>query len=166
MDIDTPEFMKYFLDFSAAVTGFSRFDLQGTGQASLYFSTIRGIIGDEIFGELLQTFHTLHQRANSENDPSILTEGITDEILISGKLGPITRNIIKLWYTATWYQLSPEWREKFGVRQNDNTFIVSPYAYPEGLLWRAIGVNPPGAKAPGYASWSYEPSIKFTSPQN
>ncbi|MDJ0532799.1 MAG: hypothetical protein QNJ70_09935 [Xenococcaceae cyanobacterium MO_207.B15] len=166
MDIDTPDLMEYFLNFSAAVTGFSRFDLLGTGQASLYFSTIEGIIGGEIFRELLQTFHELYVRANSENDASILTEGITDQILMSGKLGPIASNIIKLWYSATWYQLPDPWREKFGARQNDTSFVVSPYAYPEGLLWQAIGVNPPGAKAPGYASWQYPPSVRLTSPKN
>ncbi|MDJ0717460.1 MAG: hypothetical protein QNJ54_25115 [Prochloraceae cyanobacterium] len=162
MDIDTPEFMEYFLDFSVAVTGFSRFDLQGTGQVSLYFSTIRGIIGDQIFGELLQTFHDLDRKAKRENNQSVLTDGISFEILVSGKLGPIARNIIKLWYTAIWYQLPSPWQEKFGARQNDITFIVSPYAYPEGLLWPAIGVNPPGAKAPGYGTWSEPPSVKLS----
>ncbi|MEM9922715.1 MAG: hypothetical protein AAF915_03000 [Cyanobacteria bacterium P01_D01_bin.50] len=143
MDIDTPKFMEYFLDFSVAVTGFSRFDLQGTGQASLYFETIRGIIGGEMFRELLQTFQ----------------DGGVDDILISAKLGPIARNIIKLWYMATWEQLPEAWRKTFGSRQNDSTFIVSPYAYPEGLLWSAIGVNPPAAKAPGYGTWSEPPSF-------
>ena len=162
MDIDRPEFMEYFLDFSAAVTGFSRFDLQGTGQVSLYFTTIRGIIGGDIFGELLQTFHDLDVKAKSENDESILTDGLNFEILVSGKLGPIARNIIKLWYVATWYQLPVAWREKFGARQNDTTFIVSPHAYPEGLLWPTIGVNPPAAKAPGYGTWSEPPSVKLS----
>ncbi|MDJ0738046.1 MAG: hypothetical protein QNJ47_28995 [Nostocaceae cyanobacterium] len=145
-------------------TGFDQFHLQGTGQASLYFDTIRSIIGSNIFGEFLQIVHQLDERANSENNPSILIEGVNLEILVSGKLGPIARNIIKLWYTATWYQLPDVWRDKFGARQNDTTFIVSPYAYPEGLLWVAIGVNPPAAKAPGYESWSYPPSVTLPSP--
>ena len=105
MDIDSCEFMdkfmEYFLDFSVAVTGFSRFDLLGTGQSSLYFDTIRGVIGSEIFGELLQTFHD---------------HGL-DQILESGKLAPIARNIIKLWYMATWEELPPEWRERLREQQ-------------------------------------------------
>ena len=60
---------------------------------------------------------------------------------------------------ATWYQLPQSWRETFGVKESDRTFVVSPQAYPEGLLWPAIGVNPPAAKAPGYGTWSNPPLV-------
>lgn len=149
MNIDKPEFMGYFLDLSVAVTGFSRFHLQGTGQASLYFDTVRSIIGGEMFGELLQTFHD---------------RGV-EAVLESGKLGPIARNILKLWYIATWEKLPPEWNKRFGTLTNDSTFIASPYAYTEGLVWTAIGVNPPAAKAPGYETWSNPPSVTLRSPK-
>lgn len=159
MDINAPDFMEYFLDFSVVLTGFSRFHLQGTGQASLYFGSIRDIIGQDMFGELLQTFHRLDIEAQNNNDESILTNGLRSEILGSEKLGSIARNIIKLWYVATWYELPKDWREVFGSQENDKTFIPSPQAYPEGLLWPTIGVNPPGAKGPGYATWSEPPSV-------
>lgn len=159
MDINAPDFMEYFLDFSVVLTGFSRFHLQGTGQASLYFSTIRDIIGQDMFGEILQTFHRLDLEAQNKNDESILTNKLRYEIFGSEKLGPIARNIIKLWYVATWYELPKDWRDVFGIKENDKTFIPSPQAYPEGLLWPTIGVNPPGAKAPGYATWSEPPSV-------
>ncbi|ACK67115.1 conserved hypothetical protein [Rippkaea orientalis PCC 8801] len=150
MDIDKPEYMGYFLDLSVVVTGFSRFHLQGTGQDSLYFDTVRSIIGGEMFAELLKTFHE---------------QGL-DAVLESGKFEPIVRNIIKLWYIATWEKLPPEWQERFGTPLNDSTFIASPYAYTEGLVWPAVGVNPPAAKAPGYESWSYPPSVTLASPKN
>lgn len=159
MDINAPDFMEYFLDFSVVLTGFSRFHLQGTGQASLYFRTIRDIIGQDMFGEILQTFHRLDLEAQNKNDESILTNKLRYEIFGSEKLGPIARNIIKLWYVATWYELPKDWRDVFGIKENDKTFIPSPQAYPEGLLWPTIGVNPPGAKAPGYATWSEPPSV-------
>lgn len=159
--IDKPEFIEYFLDFSVAVTGFSRLHLQGTGQASLYFDTIQSVIGSDLFGELLQTFHRLVVKAKSEKDESILTQGLRSDILGSEKLGPIARNIIKLWYVATWYQLPKSWRESFGTKENDGTRIVSPQAYPEGLLWASIGVNPPAAKAPGYGTWSEPPLVSL-----
>ena len=147
MDIDKSELMKYFLDFSVEVTGFSKFDLQGTGQVDLYFETIWGVIGGEMFKELLQTF-------DKHKD--------VEKILASPKLGVIARNIIKLWYIATWEELPPVWREQFGTTLNDSTFIASPQAYPEGLVWRAIGVNPPGAKAPGYGTWSEPPAVSLS----
>ena len=54
----------------------------------------------------------------------------------------------------------PEWTESFGALENDVTFVVSPAAYTEGLLWRAIGARPHGAKAPGYGSWAAPPRIE------
>jgi len=159
MAINASELREYFLDISVTLTGFTRFHLEGTGQTSLYFDTIRDIIGGDLFGELLQTFHRLDLEAQNKNNKSILTQGIRSEILGSEKIGPIARNIIKLWYVATWYQLPQDWRETFGTKEKDKTFIPSSQAYPEGLLWPAIGVNPPGAKAPGYATWSEPPSI-------
>ena len=159
MDIDTPEFMEYFLDLSVALTGFPKFNLQGTGQVSLYFSTIRDIVGGDMFRELLDTYHRLHVMTVDNAAP--LAKRLRSDILGSEKFGPIARNIIKLWYVATWYQLPSSWRTTFGANEKDQTFIVSPQAYPEGLLWPTIGVNPPAAKAPGYGTWSEPPTAKL-----
>lgn len=163
MGINEADLRKYFLKFSVVVTGFPKFHLEGTGLASLYFETVRDIIGEELFKELLETFHRLEElKAKENNDESILTNGLRSEILGSEKLGPIARNIIKLWYVATWYQLPQSWRDVFGTKKNDRTFIISPQAYPEGLLWPAIGVNPPGAKPPGYGTWSEPPLVSLS----
>ncbi len=162
MSIDKSDLMDYFLDFSAVVTGFSRFDLEGTGQAELYFDTVWEIIGSEILGELLEIFHDLDRRAKKRYDPSILTEGLRSKILVSAKRGPIARNIIKLWYSSTWEQLPPAWQTWYGNGKDDKTFIPSAQAYPEGLVWRAVGVNPPGAKAPGYGTWSEPPVVSLS----
>lgn len=160
MDINAPEAMESFLEFSVVLTGFPRFHLQGTGQASLYFDTIRDIIGKDMFEEVLQAFHDLNCKAKNKTDESesILTNGLRSDILGSEKLGPITRNIIKLWYMSTWYELPQEWRDVYGVKEKDTLFIPSPQAYPEGLLWPTIGVNPPGAKGPGYGTWKEPPA--------
>ena len=153
------QLLDYFLDLSVALTGFSKFQLQGTGQVTAYYSTVEKIIGKELFEELLHTFHRLEEQAQADNYESLVAQGLRSEILGSEKLGAIARNIIKLWYVATWYQLPQSWRETFGVKQSDRTFVVSPQAYPEGLLWQAIGVNPPAAKAPGYGTWSDPPLV-------
>ncbi len=143
MTIDDPKLMDYFLDFSVLATGYSRFHLLGTGQASLYFDTVRGVIGGEMFADFLETFNN---------------HGV-DWVLGSAKFGPIARNIIKLWYIATWEELPLLWKIGFGDKINDGTFIASPHAYPEGLVWQTVGVNPPAAKAPGYETWKYRPII-------
>ena len=154
--LDQSEMKEYFLDLSVALTGFSKFDLQGTGQADSYYSTVEQNTDSGLFPELLQTFHNLDLKAKSANDQSILEQGMRSEILESEKLGAIARNIIKLWYVATWYPLDQQ------SKGDQEPFIVSPQAYPEGLLWRSIGANPPAAKAPGYGTWSEKPSIPLS----
>jgi hypothetical protein len=140
---------RRFLAFSSEVTAFTVFDLQGTGQADSYLSTVARVVGEQALTELLDAYDkTAHTARALEAD-----------IFSSEKLGPIARNIIKLWYAGVWYGLPPEWTESFGARENDGTFTASPEAYPEGLLWRAIGANPPGARAPGYGSWAHAPLI-------
>ncbi|MBD2578379.1 hypothetical protein H6G50_11935 [Oscillatoria sp. FACHB-1406] len=158
MDINASNSMKSFLALSALLTGFSEFQLQGTGQAQLYFDTVLSVVGEEILAELFQTF----DRINTNSDASNLESQLRSEILGSEKLGAIARNIIKLWYVSTWYQLPAAWRDEFGTKANDRTFIPSPAAYPEGLLWPAIGVNPPGAKGLGYGVWSEPPTVSLT----
>ncbi|MDY6806296.1 MAG: hypothetical protein SXA11_21170 [Cyanobacteriota bacterium] len=165
--MDKTDLMEYFLDFSVAATGFSRFELEGTGQAPLYFETVLQQTGEEILGELLQTFHELVRSAEKEYKPGIFTEGLQSKIMASGKLGPIARNIIKLWYIATWDALPSEWQKWYATsqeeaREEEAPFIPSPQAYPEGLVWKAVGVNPPGAKPQGYGTWSDPPSVSLS----
>ncbi|HST82300.1 MAG TPA: hypothetical protein VLL08_11240 [Kineosporiaceae bacterium] len=149
--------MQRFLAFSAEVTAFGSVDLHGTGQAPSYLNTVVGVVGEGLLGELLDVY----QRTVDEESPDrrTRTQVLSRELFSDEKLGPIARNIIKLWYVGVWFELPSEWTETFGALENDGTFTASPQAYPEGLLWRAIGANPPGARAPGYGSWAEPPRI-------
>jgi len=146
--VDDTVLREYFMNLSAEGTGFSRADLDATAQSVVYFDSVRNIIGDAVFGELLQLYH----------------DGGFDAVLNSKKYGPIARNITKLWYAATWEQLPREWRDAYGSPPNDKTFVISSDAYTTGLLWAAIGVNPPGANAPGFGTWSDPPNIPTQTP--
>lgn len=146
-----------FLALSTVVTNFTVFNLQGTGQANVYYDTVVSVVSEDTMGELLAEFRAV--QSDTRDDPDLLDKRLRIDILSNEKLGPITRNIIKLWYIGTWYQLPQAWRERFGADENDKTFIPSPNAYVEGLLWPAIGAHPPGAKAPGYGTWTAAPKI-------
>lgn len=147
-----------FLEFSSAVTGFSAFRLLGTGQAELYLSTANDIVGGATVKELLDTFQRIARE--SGGDEAAFERTFRRDVMSHEKLGPVTRNIIKLWYVGTWYELSRDWRETYGENTNDRTFVVSPIAYTEGLLWPAIGANPSGAKPLGYGTWAMPPRIE------
>lgn len=146
-----------FLSLSSVVTGFTAFQLQGTGQAESYFSTLIDILGETTVAALLQAFRRVRREAGE--DEAALDRLLRAAIFGDEKFGPIARNLIKLWYVGTWYQLPAVWREVFGALEKDTTVVVSPAAYTEGLLWPAIGANPAGAKGPGYGTWGAPPRI-------
>jgi hypothetical protein len=146
-----------FLAFSAVVTAFSTVALQGTGLAVQYLSTVDDVVGADVTDALLEAFGRVQGSAPA--DQAALENLLRREVLSDEKLGPVARSIIKLWYIGTWYELSPDWTDTYGARENNTTFVVSAAAYTEGLLWPAIGANPHGAKGPGYGSWAGPPRI-------
>jgi hypothetical protein len=150
--------MDRFLAFSAQITGFTVFELWGTGQAEAYFSTVSDVVGQELMAQVLDAYDRARSKPPAEWEFCLRREVFGDE-----KLGPIARNIIKLWYLGIWFELPRAWTEAFGARENNIMFMVSAAAYTEGLLWPAIGANPPGAKGPGYASWVGPPQIRQAS---
>ncbi|WP_298271195.1 hypothetical protein [Gemmatimonas sp.] len=146
-----------FLALSSLLTGFTRFRLQGTGQADLYFTTVLAVVGEKTMNELLQAHAVI--AAHGATDETALESLLRRDILSHEKLGPVARNIIKLWFIGTWYELPAEWRDVFGAPARDGTFVPAPSAYVEGLLWPTIGANPAGAKGPGYGTWAEPPRI-------
>jgi hypothetical protein len=149
--------LQAFVAFSAEVTGFTEFELHGTGHPEEFRSTVAEAVGDEILVELLEPWSRLFEEAQGER--SVIQTRLRHEIFSDPKLGPVGRNIVKLWYVGIWYELPPEWIDAFGALEKNYTFTVSPSAYTEALLWPAIGANPPGVKGPGYASWARPPRI-------
>lgn len=175
---NTEKSLRDFVKFSATVTGFSEFDLWGTGQAEAYYKTVVDQEGPDAI-----------QRVTA-SDPSVVPAD------------PVVKRIIKLWYVGVWYgpelagrmdvaawtapgrsgakpaipdESRPEeslsWQATSGQHQageesphgrdaSKALFVVSPDAYTEGLLWRAIGAHPSGAKAPGYGSWANPPAFE------
>ncbi|WP_405449758.1 hypothetical protein OG350_24170 [Streptomyces achromogenes] len=172
---DAENKLREFVKFSAAVTGFSEFDLWGTGQAEAYYETAVNQEGQEAIEKAITS------------DPSAVPAD------------PVVGSIVKLWYVGVWYgpelagrmdvaawtapgrsgakpavpddsrpEGSRPWLAASGRHQageerahggdgREPLFVVSPDAYTEGLLWRAIGAHPSGAKAPGYGSWVNPP---------
>ncbi|MER7057036.1 hypothetical protein [Streptomyces sp. NPDC000351] len=163
----TEEKLREFVKFSANVTGFSEFDLWGTGQAKVYYETVVNQQGPDAIQKVISA------------DPSAVPAD------------PVVKSIIKLWYVGVWY--GPELAGRMDVAAwtapgrsgakpavpddsqpegsqagedrahggNGRTpFVVSSDAYTEGLLWRAIGAHPSGAKAPGYGSWANPPAFE------
>ncbi|MGN5381342.1 hypothetical protein BIV25_37500 [Streptomyces sp. MUSC 14] len=157
-----------FLRLSVDLTAFGETELLGTGLARQYLAKVRAACGDENVTALLDAHRAA--RTDAAGDAGSLDGILLDRVLLDrslrhrifgdDRLGPVARGVIKLWYAGMWYALPPEWTDRYGARAAGEASTVTAASYQEGLLWRAIGANPPGAKAPGYGSWAQPPRIE------
>jgi hypothetical protein len=144
--------IESFLTLSIDLTGFTRFALQSTGMSEDYLNAALKVVGTTILGEMLTRYQSIPAAP-----ADLRAAEIQRQILGDDKFGPIARNIIKMWYIGIWEALPLPWIERYGPLIDNTGFMVSGMAYREGLLWLAIGANPPGAKGPGYGSWALPP---------
>ena len=144
-----------FLRLSEALTGFARVDLFGTGLARTYLDTLIGVVGSAAAGELLLAGDAAVGDARPD-DPKVVT-ALAARVVGDARLGPLARNVIRMWYIGSWAQLPPGWGDEHGSAAGDVSRVVSAAAYREGLLWRAVGTHPPGAKQPGFGTWANPP---------
>jgi hypothetical protein len=150
---DDPDPPEDFLALSAMLTGYGRADLLGTGVARRYYDEVVSVVGDAVCRELLEAAAA----CAAEDDPARRERAVRRTVLAHPKLGPVARNVIKMWYLGSWRQLPRAWRAAYGDSPAGGNHVVSAQAYQEGLVWRAIGSHPPGAKPPGFGTWALEP---------
>jgi hypothetical protein len=159
MSTDT---FEEFLLLSVDLTAFERTDLLGTGLAQDYLDKVRAACGDGVVAALLGAYRAARADAAGDAgsyDRARLDRALRHRVFSDDRLGPVARAVIKLWYAGMWYALPPEWTDCYGAQAAAETSTVTAASYQEGLLWRAIAANPPGAKAPGYGSWAQPPRI-------
>jgi hypothetical protein len=155
--------LERFLALSVDLTAFEETDLLGTGLAHAYLLKVRAACGDEVVTALLDAHRAARADAadhTRNHDRTLLDRALRHRIFSDDRLGPVARNVIKLWFAGMWYGLPPAWTDRYGAHAAAETSTVTAASYQEGLLWRAIGANPPGAKAPGYGSWARPPRIE------
>ena len=154
--------LERFLAFSSDVTAYSIFELRGTGLAQAYLATVEEVVGRQVVDALLDRYDAAVAAAEGGG---ALPDLLRRELFSDLRLGPVARNLVKMWYLGIWYELPGAWTDAYGALPKNVAFTVSAAAYTEGLLWPSIGANPPGAKAPGYGSWASPPRIPARGPQ-
>ena len=129
---------KAFVELSEALTGFSQIDLYGTGMVDFYWATVMEQAREATANELLAAWERVKESGDTDS-------ALRSEILSSATLGPVARNLIRLWYLGQWGYMP------------GNTFIPSGESYVQGLVWDAIGAHPMAAKQQGFGVWSLPP---------
>lgn len=145
--------MSRFAALSSALTGFVPVDLEGTGMLPVFWDLLETQAG-EANAEALVTAFDVDVAGMSEAE---LTAAIRARIMSDPRLGPLARNLIKLWYFGIWYQMPSAWRLDYAADLDDRTFVVSDIAYKNALVWRAMLAHPKGARQPGFGSWTFPP---------
>jgi hypothetical protein len=140
---------------SVVLTGFSAFRLRGTGLLEIYTAHLAARIGAKAFQSLREAVHKLSEASDDAEKDRILRHSILSDAC----LGPAARSLLKLWYVGVWHALPMAWHDRFGGALDDTDCVPCPASYTEGLLWPAIGTNPAGVKAQGYAMWARPPRI-------
>jgi hypothetical protein len=139
-----------FLGVSAALTGFGRVQLLGTGMTEGLVEALDAVLPPGVLDELLDAYAALPAGPDHE-------AAIADRILADPKLGPVARNLIVLWYCGTWTGLPDEWRSAYGTTPQDTHHVVSAEAYLAGLQWVVAGAHPAGARQQGFGAWAVAP---------
>lgn len=141
--------LEQFLDMSAALTGYDRVQLLGTGMADEYMQALDETLPTGTLDELLAAYG----RASGGDGEA----AVNSEILTDPKLGPVARNVILLWYCGTWTALPDDWRASYGASPMDTSRVVSAEAYQAGLQWVAARAHPVAARPQGYGLWAVAP---------
>jgi hypothetical protein len=133
--------MQVFLSLSAALTGFSQFELLSTSVAAEMLDTLETVLPEGVVAELLSASEKESVEALA-NDP---------------KLGAVVERLTELWYNGRWYSLPDAWHALFGFSPLDVTRVVSGRVYQAGLQWVVAGAHPPGGLQQGYGAWAHPP---------
>jgi hypothetical protein len=148
-----------FLKFSSEVTGYSPFDLEGTGLVDTYCQLLQMILGPRISEELgLKMSSVLNSPASSVARREAFQRSFAAPSLFQ----PVAANLILLWYLGTWYRLTDTWYGAVnlpipGASDPGNTHVPSINAYIHQLSYRSAFVSAPGSNPPGFASWAIPP---------
>ena len=129
---------ELFLEISVYLTGYNEAELQGTGMVETYYQAVlkNNTPSDASF--FFEEVAAILKESNG--DEGLIEKAIAIHLMPASAYSGMAMNIITMWYTGSW--------------GND---VVSGQAYVQGLVWDAAQTHPPGAKQPGYGSWSMPP---------
>lgn len=123
---------EMFIELSAALTGFSKVELHGTGVVDVYWQTVQhhekaiGLL--EIWGasqEHKEPLTKLREELGLKHNSDLLQ---------------LAQDITMMWYLGQW-KGEP----------------ISSETYKQGLVWIAINAHTQGAKQQGFGTWSLPP---------
>jgi len=137
-----------FVALSVVLTGFPRSeigDLDPDQLAGVYHDFVRKQDGG-LLDRVLEAF--AQAQADSGGDPARLVAAVGERIVNDAELGPLAKNITRLWYLGRWPTRQPD-----GSMQDD--FVSDPrLGTPDAPYIRALAWKAMDAKAIGYSEFT------------
>jgi hypothetical protein len=141
-----------FVGLSAILTGFAASDinppLSPQPVAVEYLKMLQSKVDASLVTQLLNTYQSIAQLPPEEQPAQVQAR-----ILIDQKMGPVARNIIRMWYLSIWY----DGYESDQVSGFSPGTVVSSNAYTKGLAWDAMQAHPMGYSEMHYGYWTDPP---------
>lgn len=141
---------ELFLEISALLTGFNKTELQGTGMVATYYNCVANVPQNTNYSNedkkenninvaffFAEVQEILEQSKGNEEK---LTAAIASRLMPASAYNGLAQSIATLWYTGNW-----------------GANVVGSQSYIQGLMWNVAEAHPPGAKQPGFGSWSIAP---------
>lgn len=132
-----------FLDLSVHLTGFSKIDLLGTGMLDVYFNKFMTAVGITDSKSFWQQANAILGESQGKEDQA--AGMIRKQLMGDPDNAAVAKKIIIMWYTGSW----PD--------DQMNSTVISAEAYKASLMWTVFQAHVPGARQPGYGSWSLSP---------
>ena len=147
-----------FLLFCSIITGYSCFDLAGTGLVDLH----RGLV-DAILGAKADWFYA-DVRAVVQRPPEGWDDAVREKFPLDSPGWQFVANLMTLWFLGGWNALPQGWYDHVGLPypgpgDPGATHVPSVEAYIEQLAYRTAQAHPPGAKPTGFGGWSLLPEM-------
>lgn len=109
----TPEgkMMDDFLELSSILTSIPVGDLRQTGLAQSYFDNLLRYVGRDLTIELMAVYKSFRIQCKEAEK---LRFSVKQQLRTHPKLGPVARNLLKMWRTAHWHQMPQHWQDQYG----------------------------------------------------
>jgi hypothetical protein len=133
-----------FVNLSVILTGYPKSKIQPQNNTQklpeLYFGVLNKEVPSDLIASLNDTFLAIP-------DPD--ESSVKAKIVMNDKLGPVAKNILKMWYLGIWYDLDK--------KKPDNSYVVSNIAYKNGLAWSTMYAHPMGYSEENFEYWNTPP---------
>jgi hypothetical protein len=142
-----------FVGLSSVLTGYTADQLfppiSPAPVAVEYLITLKAKVDAGIVTKMLTTY----QNIAAQNPPDI-AEQVREQILNDSQMGPVARNVIRMWYLSIWYDLN----QPQPITGFSTGIVVSMNAYVGGLAWDAAQAHPMGYSEMHFGYWADPPT--------